>query len=236
MRAPVPEQVSRQRPGIFAERDPARKRKLEELKMHILAALPETQVRSYAPEWDFARNRPIGLDVWGREVADALWVQLSAEHGRFKEELAATDQQPELEDFIAHSGKDFRGRAELLGELEEFATGMNSGAAWGWMFVAKPGAGKSALFARTIDRLQSRPAGPLVLAYAAGADSQAASVPSMLRYWIARISAALGSETQIPQDAAPNDLEVLFSNLLARVATTRRGLCHGNGSASRVGG
>jgi hypothetical protein len=86
--------------------------------------------------------------------------------------------------------------------------------------TGEAGSGKSALFGELYRR--QRQSDAFVLAHAAGASVQAASVDSMLRRWIEELATALGADPRLPDTADPETVERTFASLLGQMAGRRR--------------
>src|SRR5262249_47276521 len=94
------------------------------------------------------------------------------------------------------------------------------GAPWGVCVSGEPGSGKSALFGEVYRRMKT--ADMFLLAHAAGASPQAASVDLMLRRFIDELAAELGVAAAVPENAELETVEGTFASLLGRVAARRR--------------
>src|SRR6185503_11651471 len=94
-------------------------------------------------------------------------------------------------------------------------------APWAACVTGAAGAGKSALFAKLVRRLQDH-GDVLVLAHAAGIGPRSTQVDSMLRRWIEELAEAGGEANALREDAGAQEVEETFERLLAAVAAQRR--------------
>jgi tetratricopeptide (TPR) repeat protein len=205
--------------------DPAaadRVSRLDALKTRIELRLPE-RVRRYALEWDAERQRPTGLEAWGSVVIEDIWSELEAEIRQGEAEPEISWQQAErdaLEDFVDDRARNFVGREDILSRLTGPATGAESaGVPAGVCVSSDPGSGKSALFGELYRRL--RDSDVLLLAHAAGASVQAASIDSMLRRWISELGTALGTDPALEEKADPDTIDATFASLLGKIVLHR---------------
>lgn len=212
-----------------------RARRLALLKQRIAQQLPD-RVRRYAARWDAERRQVTGLESWGRMVLEDIWSELEGEiqaaqqsqqQSRARGARVESDapwQQVELEaleDFVDDRARDFVGRRDILAQLLGFATAASpTDTNYGRCITGDPGSGKSALFSALYRRLVERDA--FLLAHAAGASIQAASVDAMLRRWSGELAKALGIDLHLPEHADPDTVEMTFASLLARMAVQRR--------------
>ena len=223
--ADMPSQVAALYSEDFAT-DPAkadRKMRLAALKRRIAEQLP-ARVRRYSATWDDEHHRLAGLEDFGRMVLDDIWSELEAET---KTSASAADvpwqqaQREALEDFVDDRARDFVGRQGLLDSLCGLATAAeDAGAIWGACVTGDPGSGKSALFGALYRRMHD--SGVFLLAHAAGASVNAASVDSMLRRWIGELAAGLGTDPGLAENADPGTVDATFARLLGRMAQRRR--------------
>ena len=89
------------------------------------------------------------------------------------------------------------------------------------MCVTGPaGAGKSAVFAELVRRLQREDV--LVLAHAAGISPRSPSVDAMLRRWIEELASLLGEPTGLADTATADQVNEAFHRLLGRASARRR--------------
>ena len=206
---------------------PDRRARLAALKRRIESLLPD-RVRPYAAAWDFEHHRVAGLEAWGRMVLDDIWSELAAET-EAATALAGGDvdlpwQQVErnaLDDFAEDRARGFVGRQEILARLSDLAAASTSAdAAAGICITGEAGSGKSALFGELYRRLASTDA--FVLAHAAGASVQSASVDMMLRRWIDELAAALGVVPALAENADPPAVQAVFGSLIASLSLKRR--------------
>jgi tetratricopeptide (TPR) repeat protein len=192
------------------------------LKARIKAKLPE-HIHSYSAVWDREHQRVIGLEAFGRMVADDLWSAFEAEIGTGPSSEAEIPwQQAErgaLADFVDDRARDFIGRRDILHSLIGLATA-NDGQAWAACVTGKPGSGKSALFGALYRFLHERDV--FLLAHAAGASVNAPSVDSMLRRWIGEIAGALRTDPGLADNADPDTVDAAFARLLGQMAQRRR--------------
>ena len=220
-RDPLPYQdMPREMREAFSEADSDNARRLLQLKLRIVDALPD-QVRTYALRWDRHSGQFDGLEEWGHRILEDLWGALTAD----VEDAAAVpvswqaEEHALLDAFIEQRGRDFVGRRAVVDALLAHATGQSAN--WAICVTGGAGAGKSAIFSALHRRL--RGAGVvLLLAHAAGAGPRAASLNLMLRRWIDELGEATGAAVEVADDATAPDVERTFADLLARVCETRR--------------
>src|SRR5262249_10209968 len=126
-----------------------------------------------------------------------------------------------LEDFIDDRARDFVGRQGILASLTNLATAAETtGASWGACVSGDPGSGKSALFGELYRRLDGGKV--FLLAHAAGASVNAASVDSMLRRWIGELAGELDIDPGLADNADPETVDAAFARLLGQMAQRRR--------------
>jgi tetratricopeptide (TPR) repeat protein len=201
-----------------------RVQRLAALKRRIEQQLP-TRVRHYAAQWDAAHQRVTGLEAWGRMVLDDIWSELEVETRASAAVADVPWQQVEresLEDFVDDRARDFVGRRDILGRLIGLAAAAeNAGPAWGACVIGDPGSGKSALFGELDRHLGASDV--FLLAHAAGASPQAASVDAMLRRWIGELATALDiREVGLAENTDAETVEATFVRLLGQMASKRR--------------
>jgi tetratricopeptide (TPR) repeat protein len=207
---------------------PDRRARLTALKRRIATLLPD-RVRRYAAAWDFEHHRVAGLEAWGRMVLDDIWSELAAETQAAAAGGDLPWQQVERnarDDFAEDRARGFVGRQELLARLSDLAAAPKSAApksadpAVGICITGEAGSGKSALFGELYRRLGNTDV--FVLAHAAGASVQSASVDLMLRRWIDELAAALGVVPALAENADPPAVEAVFGSLIASLSLQRR--------------
>jgi tetratricopeptide (TPR) repeat protein len=220
-RDPLPYQdMPREMREAFSEADSDNARRLLQLKLRIVDALPD-QVRTYALRWDGGSGRFAGLEEWGHRILEDLWGALTVD----VEDAAAVpvswqaEERAALDAFIEQRGRDFIGRRAVVDALLAHATGRSAN--WAIGVTGEAGAGKSALFSALHRRL-SGAGGVLLLAHAAGASPRAASLDLMLRRWIDELSEAVDAAVDLAEDATAAAVERIFAGLLARACETRR--------------
>jgi tetratricopeptide (TPR) repeat protein len=137
-------------------------------------------------------------------------------------------ERSSLEAFANDRARDFVGRQSVIARITDLCTSpakalspVMEGPPWGICITGDPGSGKSALFGEALRRIRETDA--FVLAHAAGATPQAASVDGMLRRWIAELASALEvGEVDLAANIEPEIVERAFASLLARMASRRR--------------
>ena len=198
--------------------------RLAELKRRIEAKLPG-RVRHYAVAWDRSRQRVTELENFGRMVLEDLWAELADETARHAGEADISWQQAErnaLDDFADDRARDFVGRQAIVTRLMDHCGSPTSDDVTRVVCViGEPGSGKSALFAELFRRAHESDA--FVLAHAAGASPQSASVDTMLLRWIDELGATLGvGDIGIRSDADAQTIETAFNSLRGRMEAQRR--------------
>jgi tetratricopeptide (TPR) repeat protein len=199
-----------------------RARSLAALKQRIEVTLP-ARVRPYRAAWDSERRRVTGLDAFGQMVLEDVWAELADETETF-EELEISWQQAErnaLDDFAADRARDFVGRDAVLARVTDLCfSPAEDSVRWGMCIIGDPGSGKSALFGKLYSRMKGEDT--IVLAHAAGASTQAASIDSMLRRFIDELASALGATVALAENADPETVDKAFASLLQQMAARRR--------------
>ncbi len=182
-------------------------------------------VFAYRAEWDGDANKVAGLQAFGELVYEKLLAFLDEDTRAAADTPAPSWEEQEraaLAEFIEHRGRSVVGRRALLDRLHDIAcTPVEPSSLRGACLLGGPGSGKSAVFARLYRELEGKN-GIVLLANAAGATPRGASVDSMLRRWIAELSAFAGSTSSLPEQAAPEEVESAFYALLHHVSAERR--------------
>lgn len=195
--------------------------KLRRLKESLAERFPD-RVRWYDAHWDRGSGRLTGLDAFREQVIEDLTADISAEIGA--DAPAATWQSAErrnLESFVEAGARGFAGREGTLSDLVRFAT---EGAGAGLVLAAPPGAGKSAVFARLVERLGRDP-NVLLLAHAAGVSPRSTQVHWMVRRWVDELTLAAGDSDlarRVTDETPWDEVEKAFRTLLSDVASSRR--------------
>jgi hypothetical protein len=183
--------------------------------------------RYYEAGWDNKAGKVIDLDDWGRQVEKDLWEDLDSATAGFEHAASATWYQEEawvLEQFIQLQCRDFVGRTSCVNELLAFAhSPVAPEADWGWCVAGEAGSGKSSLFGEVARRLAREKL--LLLTHAAGISSRSSHVETLLRRWSAELAAFLAVDDPSTAFVSLGDLERVFADLLAQVASRIRVVC-----------
>jgi tetratricopeptide (TPR) repeat protein len=223
----------------YRETDRDAAQRLHDLKERIEREHPD-RVRRYHAEWDTEKGEVTGLEALGALVYDDLWNELDAETQAFLQQPAPTWQEQErrgLDEFVEHRARGFLGREETVAGLLAFAESpAEQDAPWGLCVIGEAGAGKSAVFAHLVRKLQERDV--LLLSHAAGTSPRSTHVDDLLRRWVQELADVLGIEDPLAKaETAPDEARALrsltdegdkpkpeevFRSLLSRAANERR--------------
>src|SRR5690606_17340392 len=121
---------------------------------------------------------------------------------------------------LAERTRAFAGRERVLAQLMDHALA-TSNSRWGLHLRGEAGSGKSALLARLVSELRSRPA--LVLYHSAGLTPRSTSVDSMLRDWIHQMCRWSGTDDR--SDDPHLDVDLVFEEQLGTAAARAKVLC-----------
>ena len=206
--------------GHAPSADPAAAGRPAALKRRIETALPE-RVRHYTARWE--SGAVTGLETWGQMVLEDLWREFDAETADQIAQSEPTWQEAErwaLEQFVEDRTRSFIGRDAILAELLALATSSPGDGSWGVCVTGPAGAGKSAVFAELVRRLQREDV--LVLAHAAGISPRSPSVDAMLRRWIEELASLLGEPTGLADTATADQVNEAFHRVLGRASVRWR--------------
>ena len=200
-------------------------KRLARLKERLKRELGSRRVRSYGAEWDARQGRVTGLEAFGRQVLEDLWVEFEKELGEYR--APASDEEAEeleIERYAAEQAEGFVGRRTLVAELKAFARGRGGGDRC--LCLAGPaGSGKSALMARLYRELNQgagRGGRMLTIYHPAGLSIRTGRLDWALRRWIAALADAAGMEVRIPKKADLEKLGEVFQKTLEAACATRR--------------
>ncbi|MBU0609305.1 MAG: DUF4062 domain-containing protein, partial [Armatimonadetes bacterium] len=178
----------------------------------------------YTAAWDAEHEHVTGLQAWGEAVIEHVWADLDEETRAFVHEAPTAWQEQEREafaEFVAHRQRDFRGRADLVQELQNFALSLViEGQPWGLSLTGESGSGKSALMAHLYRQLQSPEV--LLLSHAAGISVRSAQVDSLLVRWIGELADFLQIPCPLGDNPSADEVQDTFASLLGRAALRRR--------------
>ncbi|WP_231684103.1 DUF4062 domain-containing protein [Phosphitispora fastidiosa] len=199
--------------------------RLKGLKERIKSELPG-QVRTYTAKWDSTENGIMesSLKEFGNMVLEDLWGALDEETKALAEKPDTTWQERErniLSQFVEERVRTFKGRKDLLDQLEELALSAPGREHWGTVITGGSGSGKSALFAKLNEQLDKY--GCMVLSHVAGVSPVSSCIRDMLLRWIEELSGYLEIPEQKPETM--EETKTLFANLLSRAAVDKRVVC-----------
>ncbi len=217
-RAPLPyEQMPPEAASRF--RDTQNAQRLQQLKRRIEQQLPD-RVRHYTVGWDPESGHITGLEHFGELVLEDLCQAMEPRPENQHDEDRAEQRVVEPLFLAIDGGRRQPVRTELVGRLLQLAQSPGEpGQPWGICVVGPSGAGKSALVAQVYETLQGM--NLLVLPYVAQSQACASQVDVMLRFWVEKLSAAVG-EAHRPAAETSEELEGAFHRLLERAAAEKR--------------
>jgi hypothetical protein len=160
------------------------------------------------------------IDAFGRLVLNALWTRIEADVEQAPPAVAdwLTEEAALHELFMADRTRRFVGRRTLLDRIHQFCRRDDDPPLL--VVTGEPGCGKSALTARLTEEVTQTHPDWLVLSHFVGASPASASLRQTLYRFCRRLTLALGSSAESPQDL--KELLRLFPELLAAAAAQRK--------------
>ncbi|MCD4785053.1 MAG: AAA family ATPase [Candidatus Eremiobacteraeota bacterium] len=198
---------------------------IDKLKDRIKKLMPE-RVRHYKAEWDPENQKVTGLEEFGKMVLEDLWRELDILTSEFIEQAPKTWQEREarnLNEFIEMRGRGFIGREGVKEQILALAKSPVADSTKGYCVTGKPGAGKSALFARLHGMLREEK-DLLLLSHAAGISVASTQVDSMLKRWIGELADEMGMANPVDESKTVSREELVkeFAELLSRASQKKR--------------
>jgi tetratricopeptide (TPR) repeat protein len=196
--------------------------RLQDLKQRLRDDFPHS-VREYQAGWDAARNAVTGLEAFGKQVLDDLWLGISQEIDLGTPVPASwqEEEQQLLDAFIEEHCMKLAGREEPVSQIiDRIRSSLATASPPASVLTGGSGTGKSAVFAAVVRRLMQQ-ADALLLAHSAGISPRSIQVELMLRRWCSMLAAFLGRPDQSGALTKRDDLRNHFTDLLKAAADVK---------------